>query len=170
MNIHLKHTFTLSTCLAASLFIISTNSIAEKIYRWTDDAGNTHYTNNQAMVPLKDDADVIKMKALPKPPEPELVFDGKALWEDNCLSCHHIKQESYEGKQGMSKLIVSIKDVSTSPEKSLRILQTAIKGNMDDNVKSLNKLNIDELNAIIKYIAEQVKSSTPSIEQTAEMK
>ena len=130
-------------------------STAEKIYTWKDENGRTHYTNNEALVPLKNDADVIKMKtaAAPTPEEPSL--NGQAIWIEKCKSCHNLDAEFKEGKRRMRGLVQNITDPYANPDKNFTILQSAIDDNMNEAIEMT--LSPEEMEAVMAYIVAQVK-------------
>ncbi|MDQ7058016.1 MAG: DUF4124 domain-containing protein [Ghiorsea sp.] len=106
----------------STLFIFSTLSFtnlsyAEKIYTWKDESGKMHYTNNPALVPLKNNAHIIKMKALPIPKPKKAPLNGKQLWQNLCAQCHNLTTQGKSGLRGLPLLIPSIKDLSSTPEK-----------------------------------------------------
>ncbi len=149
----------------SALFIFSTLSFtnlsyAEKIYTWKDESGKMHYTNNPALVPLKKDANIIKMKALPTPEPKKKAINGEDIWKNLCAHCHNLTTQGKDGLRGLPILISSIRNASTTPEKDYQILQAAIDDNMDDLAEI--KLNKDEIQAVIEYIARAVKPTTPA--------
>ena len=154
----------LSTLVILSTLSFTNLSFAEKIYTWKDESGKTHFTNNPALVPLKKDADIIKMKALPAAPKPKAKLDGEALWVKNCQQCHVLSATGMNNLRGMRKLIDAINDPSTTPSLDIMILQAAIDDDMDD--LATITLTDDEVQAVAAYIRKKVlhKANAPKKE------
>jgi len=151
----------LSTLFIFSSLSFANLSYAEKIYTWKDESGKMHYTNNPALVPLKKDANIIKMKALPLPEPTKQAVNGEQLWGKLCAHCHNLTAKGEAGRRGLPQLIPSITDPNSTPEKAYQILQAAIDDNMDDLAKI--KLNEAEIKAIVEYITQEVNLTIPVI-------
>ena len=150
----------------SSLFILTTLSLtslcyAEKIYTWKDESGKMHYTNNPALVPLKNDAHIIKMKALPIPEPKKEPVNGAQLWKNLCAHYHNLTTQGKGGLRGLPLLIPSIKDPNTTPENDYKILQAAIDDNMDDLAEI--SLTQAEIQAVVDYITKEVNLTIPII-------
>jgi len=81
--------------LTLLLFIlISAPAWAGMIYKWRDNDGNIHYTDNPANIPLQQEQ--IEERKIEAPTVVEgskkklEVANGSMLWKDKCSSCHFI--------------------------------------------------------------------------------
>ncbi len=144
----------------SALFIFSTLSFtnlsyAEKIYTWKDESGKMHYTNNPALVPLKKEASIIKMKAPPTSnTKNNPTISGKDIWEAQCSRCHVLSAQGRNRLRGMKKLVDAINDPSTTPTLDTIIVQEAIDDEMDDLAQIT--LNADEVQAVASYIRQEI--------------
>jgi len=129
---------------------------AAAVYKWRDDSGKLHITDNPANVPEKyRETHIINLKDL-SPSQKFIQSKGETLWNNNCKSCHFIGTRSQgDGSQpfGARFLIpqVSIEDfVST--------LRHEITQNSEMEMVNVND---DELTEIGKYIIKEAEKIQP---------
>lgn len=83
-----------------------TLACASSFYRWTDDEGKMHVTDNPMLVPSELRDDVLANL----PDEQSRQRDATEIWESMCLKCHFMGYGESEGKTGISRVFMDKND------------------------------------------------------------
>lgn len=157
MNLSLK---AISVAALSSLLLIATSAAAAQIYQWKDSQGVVHFTDNPANVPakyrsksardLKPLESVKSTDSVDKAKAP-VRLSGKKLWQQRCVSCHHLGQGFVGDKPGLGELGINrTSKFRTQAKDVLRRLKSATSGRRSD----MDKIDIsdEELLVIAEYV------------------
>ena len=142
-----------------SLFFVLTITHAAQaaaVYKWRDDSGKLHITDNPANVPEKyRETHIINLKDL-SPSQKFTQSKGEKLWDQNCKSCHFIGTNSRgNGLQPFGARFL------TSPM-SIEDFVPALRHEITQNSEmEMVNVNDDELTEIGKYIIKEAGKSQP---------
>jgi len=147
------------TSITLMLFMAS-NIYAAVIYKWVDDEGRTHFTDNKANIPLKQNSyekrklkDIVPSKEEIKPDVADIAL-GKNIWESTCSKCHFIGP-SYE-----KSLLRRLPGKFLNPEISLEDMTKSLAASLELRAADMNdiKLSDTETQAVAKYILQRITS------------
>jgi len=145
--------FKIVTALLTTLLFTST-LYAAVIYKWMDSEGRTHFTDNLANIPLKQNnyekrsfEDSTSAKKDKQASVTDVAF-GKEVWKSSCSSCHFVGPEL--GNNHLRKLPSKFLNPETSLKDMVRNLTSSLelRARDMDNIK----LNDIETQAVGKYI------------------
>jgi len=145
--------FKIITSLLTTLLLTST-LYAAVIYKWVDSEGRTHFTDNLANIPLKQNnyekrsiEDSISAKKDKQAIVADVAF-GKEVWQSSCSSCHFVGVDL--GNNHLRKLPGKFLNPETSLENMVKNLTSSLelRARDMDNIK----LSDIEIQAVGKYI------------------
>ncbi|MES0372559.1 MAG: DUF4124 domain-containing protein [Mariprofundaceae bacterium] len=150
--------------LTLSLALYAVSSYAGEIYKWKDDAGIVHFTDNMNTVPakyrnekpliMKDASPVVKSAV--KRPLSRSKSKGDVLWINKCAACHHLGKGQVNGLKGLGYLAVnSVTKFPSLIDEILPDLKYATVGRTSD--MEAVELSEDELRAVAQYIINSKK-------------
>ncbi|WP_038247752.1 DUF4124 domain-containing protein [Ghiorsea bivora] len=151
--------FLLKTITSITLMLFMTSNLyATVIYKWVDSEGRTHFTDNEANIPLKQnnyEKRKLKDTAPPKEkikPDVANIALGKKIWESTCSQCHFIGP-NYENSQ-LRKLPQDL----LNPDISLEDMTKKLAFSLDLRAVDMNdiKLSDTETQAVAKYILQRI--------------
>ena len=145
--------FKIITSLLTTLLLTST-LYAAVIYKWVDSEGRTHFTDNLANIPLKQnnyEKRSIEDSTSAKKDKQAIVADvafGKEVWQSSCSSCHFVGADL--GNNHLRKLPGKFLNPETSLENMVKNLTSSLelRARDMDNIK----LSDIEIQAVGKYI------------------
>jgi len=129
---------------------------AATVYKWVDESGRTHFSDNPANIPLKQET--YQKRELKTPhvqPKVELNGSsaedlnlGSSIWKSTCLECHYIKNySSLESRRRLPDNILNPNQSSVELTKNLKHSLELRSGDMNDI-----KLTDEEISSVAKYI------------------
>jgi len=132
--------------------LFSSKLYADDVFKWTDEAGALHFTDNKSNVPLEQaNVKIIHVKAGRVSKKNDLkvgVLNGEKTWDKMCASCHYIKFQAPGA--GLRQLPFNIRDSSLDPEEMAKRLKASLTlraGDMGDI-----KLSDGDTKAVGEYI------------------
>jgi len=142
------------------MFFMVSNLSAAVIYKWVDNDGRTHFTDNQANIPIEQDnyekrklKDTVPAKEEIKPDVANIAL-GKKIWESTCSQCHFIGP-NYENNH-LRRLPRDL----LNPDISLEDMTKKLAFSLDLRAGDMNdiKLSDTETQAVAKYILQRITS------------
>ena len=139
---------------------MASNLYATVIYKWVDNEGRTHFTDNKANIPLKQNnyeqrklKDTAPPKEETKPDVANLAL-GKNIWESTCNECHFI------GPNYENSLLRRLPQKLLNPDISLEDMTKSLAASLELRSGDMNDIKLSEIEtkSVAKYILERIKS------------
>jgi len=145
------------------LVMIQTVAWAGKVYRWTDSAGQVHFSDVPPASRSSHPAESVDLKPLApvkggeaKVSAASFALDGAKLWQDKCSACHHLGEGRESGKIGLFNIVVDSATGFPRPDDELRERLTyAVEGFTSD--MDAVDISDSELQAVIRFLVEHYR-------------